>query len=936
MATEHRLVIIIEGRDQASGPLNTVGGSLQRIGEFAMGGLLANAIVGIGNALQDMASRAFNSVASLQQLQVSLETLAAREIARGQEVISYRTVALTLTDQERAKIGELNAERDRLINKLELERIQAEELLARHAEAVEKYGAESLQARELEAQYRIQLDTVSTLEGRINGLAGEVDALTGKEGQLATVQVTTREGVMSVADAMAQAGPKAQDLMRQLRDISLISPFEYEDVAETLRLNMAFGLTSDTAMGLTRAILDTAAAMGMDNAMLDRFTYNLAQAIGMGDLTAANLRQLKMVGFDLADVFESELGMSVEGVREALQSGAITAEQVSEAFMNYAANNFGGAAERLSRTVFGLKSSFNDLFTFAAADLLSPALEVISEELGGLFDLGREFLESGVFQRIGETIAEGVREAIATIREIIGAIQDWWASIQQSPIMDKLRPIFDWLAEKVGPLLTVKNLILGGLAAIGVAFAALAGLIIAKFVAITVAAAPWLAIIGAIIAIGYALYTAWKNNLWGIQEKVAALWVALQEFGQTLWTLIQEVWAAIEPYFVQFYNTIAAWWEEIAPKVQEAWDIIWGAIATVIEAISGFIEENMDTIVGIFEGAWQVIYNVLQIAWTLISGLFSIFINIIRGDWQAVWEDVKGTAQGVWNGIVGVLSGIWNTIVSIAQTIWSAIGDTVTGITTNIVNGVVNFFQPLIDFFSQLWEGIKQIFQSVLDALAGIFLFFYEAFQGNWDEAWTALTTGFTKAWEDLKSGVETIWNTIVETATTIFEGLRDTLVGVWDEIKEWFQTKWDEIVGWLSGIDLKEVGQNILQGLWDGLVSIWEQLKQWWDETIGWLAEQCEWLLGMQSPSTVFFNIGQNITKGMLLGMQSIELTPPLPDGATLRGYNVQGSGATYDQRTFAGDTITVNVTDRDTADYLVALLEDRRRERLAAFMGA
>lgn len=827
MATEHRIVVIIEGRDQASGALNSVGGSLQRIGEFAMGGLLASAIAGTGNALEGLASRAFNSVANIQQLQVSLETLAAREIAAA-------------------------------------------------------------------------------------------------------------SGTMTVGEAMGQAVPMARDLMAQLRDISLVSPFEYEDVASILRVNMAFGATSQTSMGLTKAILDTAAAMGMDNTMLDRFTYNMAQAVTMGDLTAANLRQLKMVGFDLADVFEKELGMSIEQVRDALESGALTAEDVSQAFMNYAENNFGGAAERLSRTVKGLQSSFNDLFTFAAADLLSPALTVVNEELAGLFDLGRDFLESGVFQQIGEQLAQGVREAIATVKEIAAAIRDWWASIKESPLMDVLQPVFDWLAEHVGPLLSVKNAILAGLAVIGVAFAALAGLIVAKLVMITVAAAPWLALIAAIVAIGYAMYYAWTNNLGGIQEKVAAVGAALQTFGQTIWTLVQEVWAMVEPYLTQFRNTIAAWWEEIAPRVQEAWDIIWNAIVVVITAISTFIQENMDTIVSIFEGAWNVIYGVLQIAWSLISGVFSIFINAIRGDWQQVWEDVEGIASGVWNGIVSILSGIWNTIVSIAQTVWAAVGGTITGAANSIVNSVVSFFQPLVDFFSQIWAGIQSIFQAALDILAGIFLFFYNAFQGNWDAAWTAITTAFSKAWEDLKTGAETIWNTIVGVAKSIFEGLRDTLVGVWDEIKAWFETKWGEITGWLSEINLFDIGKQILQGLWDGLESLWGQLKEWWDSTIGWLAEQAESLLGMQSPSKVFFGIGQNISKGMLLGMQSIRLTPPLPDGAALRGYAVQGSGPNYDQRTYRGDTITVNVTDRDSADYLLTMLEDRRRQRLAAFMGA
>jgi len=76
---DYRLRIIVEGQDNASRPLGNVASSLQRIGEFAAGGLLARGIESVGRGIVGAGRQALSAYADFERLQLSLETLVARE-----------------------------------------------------------------------------------------------------------------------------------------------------------------------------------------------------------------------------------------------------------------------------------------------------------------------------------------------------------------------------------------------------------------------------------------------------------------------------------------------------------------------------------------------------------------------------------------------------------------------------------------------------------------------------------------------------------------------------------------------------------------------------------------------------------------------------------------------------------------------------------------
>uniref|UniRef100_A0A6M3KPM1 Putative tail protein n=2 Tax=viral metagenome TaxID=1070528 RepID=A0A6M3KPM1_9ZZZZ len=389
----YSLEVVVEGKDRASGMLRGVGGVLGNIASVAGGILAAQVFSRIGEGIASMARNAVDAAGQMQNLQIALEGLIARELARGDEVTKTSQKVLHLTDEERERLADLKTDLD-----------LANAKMAEHRQRI--WDIENTWTEQPVVRLRTMKAELAQMAEKTGELGAEIDKLASKEGKLVQVNQKVRVNTMDIGEAMGLAAPKAAELLDKIRDLSLVSPFEYQTVVNTMRLQMAFGATADEAVPLTKALLDTAAGLGLSGEAADRLAYNFGQIRSVGQIMGVDMRQLRMVGLDLADVFRSQLGMSVEEVNKKLKQGKLTMEDVSNAFVQYAEENFGGASERMSKTFQGLKSSFKDLFFFAGADLLTPALEKVTEWLGGIFDKARGIIEDGSLKKAGDILGD--------------------------------------------------------------------------------------------------------------------------------------------------------------------------------------------------------------------------------------------------------------------------------------------------------------------------------------------------------------------------------------------------------------------------------------------------------------------------------------------------------------------------------------------------
>lgn len=247
---------------------------------------------------------------------------------------------------------------------------------------------------------------ITNLGNQAFNAATQMQELTVSLESLAAREILGAGGANNMTEALDKAGPVAQNLLERIKELSIASPFEYKDVVNVFRLNMAFGQTSETSLALTKAITNMAAASGQGAGVMERIAYNFSQMSLTGRITARDIRDLALAGVDVTRVMREELGMSVEEVDAKLKSGQMTFQEVSNAFVSYADKNFGGAAERMSKTFKGLQSSFADLVTSSGLDLFGPALDRITTALQGLFSTAQQFVASGALKDLGTIFGE--------------------------------------------------------------------------------------------------------------------------------------------------------------------------------------------------------------------------------------------------------------------------------------------------------------------------------------------------------------------------------------------------------------------------------------------------------------------------------------------------------------------------------------------------
>src|SRR5690606_33112396 len=124
-----------------------------------------------------------------------------------------------------------------------------------------------------------------------------------------------------------------------------------------------------------------------------------------------------------------------------------------------------------------------------------------------------------------------------------------------------------------------------------------------------------------------------------------------------------------------------------------------------------------------------------------------------------------------------------------------------------------------------------------------------------------------------------------------LWEGIRAIVAGAWNILKTAFGGLWDSIAGWFSRLweSFRSWGSDLISGLWQGIQEAWERLKARVTGLFSGIGDTVKRALGISSPSRVFAEIGQDIMRGLQVGMQ--ETAPEV--GMTAVGATLPAAGA-------------------------------------------
>ena len=234
------------------------------------------------------------------------------------------------------------------------------------------------------------------------------------------------------------------------------------------------------------------------------------------------------------------------------------------------------------------------------------------------------------------------------------------------------------------------------------------------------------------------------------------------------------------------------------------------------------------------------------------KGLFSIIHIVSTGFGKTLVFAIKAVnkiLEPFGTNILEVTGALGDALYQLDQ--WSTSGDVIEDALTGIGDAISWLIAPLKDFWDTLFpsgEDETGIFDPLIQQFDNL-KSYIETFQG------LSISEVLSKFWSDVQD---------------VFNKLRNLK---WEDVLNVLRTFGNNVRTAFSNVvnNMKEVGPDIISGLQNGLKDGVEDVFEFMKEIGEKIIEAIKAVLGIQSPSTVMFEIGQNIVQGLINGIKSL-----------------------------------------------------------------
>lgn len=721
--------IIVEGKDHASPALHQVQSGLTGMLSVAGGALLAGAVQKLGSFFSSLAGGALESVGHTQNLEIAMESLLTRANMY-QQVNEVHREAIGLTAEETQRLAELQSQ-------MGVQNAQLKEQEQRVWEMTNVWGEQGLATETARAR-------LADMRIEIQGTEQDIGKLLEKQGSYATTTETSWQKTMEFADAQALAKVQAADLLSFVEKLAIVSPFETNQVEIVTKLGLAANMSTDQVKSFTEAFLDQAAVVGINSENLAFAADQFLQLRKVGKLTEIDLRQLRRMGIDVAQVLGVEMGMSVEEFNKKVEESPELMDQLFDSFVKFTNETSKGAAQRMATSVPGMMSTMHDAIEMGSRKLFRPIIEAISPFAANLLGKLAEAVTGGKVAALGQKLAD---KFMVAFDQIMSKGQELFAAFQEGGvgglvealglgpdatelilkiladlqalgafIQTNIMPIFGELGGQVMPLLGQAIAFINehweafrnALIAIG---AVLAGVAIAGTIAsIGAAIAALVTPVGIIVAVVGLLAAAWTENWFGIRDILTEFWE------NTARPILEQLWAWLQvnvPLAIQYLSDF--WQTTLLPALQVVWTFINETLIPILSDIWNWLSINIPIAIQTLSDFWNLtLLPALQAVWAFINDLLLPLIIALVDLGLAVAEKATEALTIVWETrLYPWLQKVWAFIQDNIMPIFKTVGDEMRGPLASAVQWVKDKFEAFTGVLERVKEIIKQIIEKI-------------------------------------------------------------------------------------------------------------------------------------------------------------------------------------------------------------------------------
>ena len=345
-------------------------------------------------------------------------------------------------------------------------------------------------------------------------------------------------------------------------------------------------------------------------------------------------------------------------------------------------------------------------------------------------------------------------------------------------------------------------------------------------------------------------------------DELLAKFTAFKTQAMTLWGQLVAFFA---PTIERLKSGFAAMKESLAPlgpQLQALWQAASSVLGPLATLVGGIVVAAfnllMEIVAAVMPRVGQIIGGVVQAATAIfntlrrvIQGVIDFVVAVVNGDWAGAWQAAKDIVGGLVDGIIGVVTGLWTAVE---------------GLVMGLVEGVVNWFTNLYDTLVG-HSIIPDMIEDIINAFAGLIEDLIEKAQEIYDTVVEKL--------QEMLDWVSDMAKELWDRGVAAIQGLIDGMVSLGSALLSAVQTLITDnvtrAVDWVTA--LVTAGRDIIKGLLQGLAEKRDDVIEWIKGLVGDMVNAVKRFLGIESPSKVFTDIGVNILKGLIAGIE--EMTP-------------------------------------------------------------
>lgn len=481
-------------------------------------------------------------------------------------------------------------------------------------------------------------------------------------------------------------------------------------------------------------------------------------------------------------------------------------------------------------------STFADVLN-AVGKALGAAFDKISPLIPALNDTGKG--ASAITKHEGALKAVGV--AIASIGTAIATIKG-------------AKAIFDGLSSSIKVLSNVTKVAEG----------------VQKAFNIVMSTNPVVLVVGAVIALGVALYELYKHFK-PFRDWVNKTWDSLKSFGSGVAKVGKQIYHGIvdgisdviswikknwKGLGLLLVNPIAGaikllydnnkgfrkWADSVIDTIKNAWKSATKALVKVWESIVDGIVKVWKPLSKALSVTWEAIKKVAEITFKAIGAVILAPIVLVSATIVAIWKAVHKPLEVAWKAISKTASSVWNSIKKTTEKVWNGIKDTVIDVSLAIYKPVKKAWDKVVKVVTDLWNGLKKTASKIWNGIKDAVVDATEAVYKPVHKAFTKVASWVSDKWDSIKKFTSDKWNNIKDTignmtdkahsvAKRNTEALKSSVSEKWDAVKSVTGKAWGSVSDYVGehSANAKNKASKNFNALKDTMSSILDSISQTW-----------------------------------------------------------------------------------------------------------